>query len=179
MSDEVLPVNIGNPQEMNILEAAELVRKMTGARASSSTAAPGERSEGAPADISKARRLLGWEPTIGTERGLSLCSSTSASRFGPASAGRELTGGRSRPDAARAHPKEKVWGGDRLARYSSEGRRARSRIGESWEATALAGSDTRVPPVRRSKGSRARGRAGAARLPRFAIRLPGPTPFAG
>jgi dTDP-glucose 4,6-dehydratase len=54
---EHLPVNIGNPTEFTILECAECVQKVTD---------PKQRCP----DISKARRLLGWEPKIDLETGL-------------------------------------------------------------------------------------------------------------
>src|SRR5438067_1317735 len=40
--------------------------------------------------------------------------------------------------------KEKVWGGDRLTRFPSKGVAHGSKIGESWEASGLPGSDTIV-----------------------------------
>ncbi|MBI3890892.1 MAG: class I mannose-6-phosphate isomerase [Candidatus Wallbacteria bacterium] len=40
--------------------------------------------------------------------------------------------------------KEKVWGGDRLARFASKGVSPGSRIGESWEASGLPGQDSQV-----------------------------------
>jgi len=72
-SDEHLPVNIGNPNEFTILECAQLVLKVTGAKSKI-------RYEELPTDdpkqrrpnIDKARRLLGWEPRIDLESGLRL-----------------------------------------------------------------------------------------------------------
>jgi len=72
-SDEHLPVNIGNPNEFTILECAQLVLKVTGAKSEI-------RYEELPQDdpkqrrpnIDKARRLLGWEPRIDLETGLRL-----------------------------------------------------------------------------------------------------------
>jgi dTDP-glucose 4,6-dehydratase len=65
------PVNLGNPREMTILEFAEMVVKYTGAQT-------GIRFEPLPVDdpkrrcpdITKAKRLLGWEPRVGLEEGL-------------------------------------------------------------------------------------------------------------
>ena len=70
-SDEHEPVNIGNPQEITILEFAERVRALVG------TAAPivfqplpqDDPKQRCP-DITKARRLLRWEPKVGLEEGL-------------------------------------------------------------------------------------------------------------
>jgi dTDP-glucose 4,6-dehydratase len=67
------PVNIGNPNEFTILECARLVLKVTG---SSSPIAyeplPQDDPKQRRPDISKAQRLLGWEPKIDLEAGLKL-----------------------------------------------------------------------------------------------------------
>ena len=67
------PVNIGNPVEFTILECARLVLKVTG---SSSTIVnqplPQDDPKQRRPDISKAKRLLGWEPKIDLEAGLKL-----------------------------------------------------------------------------------------------------------
>lgn len=72
-SGEHDPVNIGNPVEFTILECARLVLKVTG---SSSPIAheplPQDDPKQRRPDISKARRLLGWEPKIDLEAGLKL-----------------------------------------------------------------------------------------------------------
>jgi dTDP-glucose 4,6-dehydratase len=70
-SDHHEPVNVGNPREMTILEFAEMVLKYTGSAA-------GIRFEPLPVDdpkrrcpdITKAKRLLGWEPRVPLEEGL-------------------------------------------------------------------------------------------------------------
>jgi dTDP-glucose 4,6-dehydratase len=72
-SDEHLPVNIGNPQEFTILECARKVLKVTGSSSKIGFAPlpvddPAQRRP----DITKARTLLGWEPTIDLESGLKL-----------------------------------------------------------------------------------------------------------
>ncbi len=70
-SDEVLPVNIGNPHEITILEFAEHVQRAVGSELPIEF---GELPEGDPKkrqpDITKARTLLGWEPKVGLEEGL-------------------------------------------------------------------------------------------------------------
>ena len=71
MSSENEPVNIGNPVEMSILHFAETINRLTGNPA-------GIRFEPLPVDdpkqrqpdISKARRVLGWEPTVSLEQGM-------------------------------------------------------------------------------------------------------------
>src|SRR4029077_21104017 len=72
-SDEHEPTNIGNPQEITILEFAERVRALTGAKTPIifkplSQDDPKQRCP----DISKAKRLLGWEPKVNLEEGLQL-----------------------------------------------------------------------------------------------------------
>ncbi len=70
-SDEVEPVNVGNPTEFTILELAELVVAETGGR---STIAhrdlPVDDPKVRRPDISRARELLGWQPRVALEEGL-------------------------------------------------------------------------------------------------------------
>jgi len=72
-STEHEPVNIGNPSEFTILECAERVLEVT---QSSSKIRHEELPVDDPRqrqpDISKAKRLLGWEPKINLETGLRL-----------------------------------------------------------------------------------------------------------
>ncbi len=71
-SGEHEPVNIGNPSEFTLLELAERVIKHTG---SASTivheSLPINDPKQRRPDISRARELLGWEPTIELDEGLS------------------------------------------------------------------------------------------------------------
>ena len=70
-SDENEPTNIGNPQEITILEFAERVRKLVGATTPIVfQALPQDDPKQRCPDISKAKRLLGWEPKITLEDGL-------------------------------------------------------------------------------------------------------------
>lgn len=73
MSEEHLPVNIGNPNEVTILEFATIINRLTGNKAGVLYNA-GKRSEGDPQrrqpDITKARGILDWEPSISLEDGL-------------------------------------------------------------------------------------------------------------
>ena len=70
-SGEHLPVNIGNPRELTLLELAEAVVKETG---SSSKivfeALPVDDPQVRQPDITRARQLLGWEPQVSLEDGL-------------------------------------------------------------------------------------------------------------
>jgi dTDP-glucose 4,6-dehydratase len=72
-SDEHLPVNIGNPQEITILEFAERIRmNFDKAPAIVFEALPQDDPKRRCPDITKARRLLGWEPRVSLEEGLRL-----------------------------------------------------------------------------------------------------------
>jgi dTDP-glucose 4,6-dehydratase len=75
MSDEVYPVNLGNPCEMTILEFAKKVLEVTGSSSTIDFIQPkDERTKDDPMvrqpDIDKARRVLGWEPVVPLEEGL-------------------------------------------------------------------------------------------------------------
>jgi dTDP-glucose 4,6-dehydratase len=70
-SDERYPVNLGNPRELTIKEFAEEIRRLTKTKSPLvyrplPTDDPKQRQP----DISKARRILGWEPQITLEDGL-------------------------------------------------------------------------------------------------------------
>jgi len=70
-SDERFPVNLGNPQEMTILEFAERIRRLTGTSASLEfKELPQDDPKRRQPDIYKAKRVLGWEPRVGLEEGL-------------------------------------------------------------------------------------------------------------
>jgi dTDP-glucose 4,6-dehydratase len=72
-SGEHLPVNIGNPKEFTILECARLVLKVTGSQSRiRHEPLPQDDPKQRCPDISKARRLLGWEPKVNLESGLRL-----------------------------------------------------------------------------------------------------------
>ncbi len=72
-SDEHEPVNIGNPQEITILEFAERVRELAGADTPIVfRPLPQDDPKRRCPDISKARRILLWEPKVGLEEGLRL-----------------------------------------------------------------------------------------------------------
>ncbi|HUB50784.1 MAG TPA: UDP-glucuronic acid decarboxylase family protein [Terracidiphilus sp.] len=70
-SMEHLPVNIGNPNEFTILECANTVLEVTGSESEMRFGAlPEDDPVRRQPDISKARRLLGWEPKIQLREGL-------------------------------------------------------------------------------------------------------------
>jgi len=72
LSDETDPVNIGNPAEMTVLEFAKTIIRLVG---SASTIIykplPQDDPQVRQPDITRARRLLGWEPQVPLEEGLS------------------------------------------------------------------------------------------------------------
>lgn len=71
MSDEILPVNIGNPHEITILEFAKEIIRLTGAKSKIVfKPAPEDDPKQRRPDITKARTILGWEPRVPLEDGL-------------------------------------------------------------------------------------------------------------
>jgi len=71
MSSENEPVNIGNPQEMSIEDMAKLIIKMTGSKSRIVyKALPTDDPKVRQPDITRARTLLGWEPKVSLEQGL-------------------------------------------------------------------------------------------------------------
>ena len=71
LSDEHMPVNIGNPQEITILEFAERIRKhFDNVPEIIFEALPQDDPKRRCPDISKAKRILNWEPKINLEEGL-------------------------------------------------------------------------------------------------------------
>jgi dTDP-glucose 4,6-dehydratase len=70
-SGEHLPVNIGNPGEMSLLELAETVIRVVAAESEIVfEALPVDDPQVRQPDITRARQILGWEPEIGLEDGL-------------------------------------------------------------------------------------------------------------
>src|SRR5260370_40207278 len=73
MSDEHLPVNIGNPQEISILEFAERIRNhFDNAPPIVFEPLPQDDPKRRCPDIAKAKRILKWEPKVGLEEGLKM-----------------------------------------------------------------------------------------------------------
>ena len=73
LSEENLPVNIGNPDERTILELAEIINGII-KNPEGIVYLPDNRGEGDPErrrpDITKAQNILKWKPTISLEDGL-------------------------------------------------------------------------------------------------------------
>ena len=71
LSDEVYPTNIGNPHEMTIGEFAEAIAALTGSQSGVAYhPLPEDDPKQRQPDITKARRILGWEPTVSLDAGL-------------------------------------------------------------------------------------------------------------
>jgi dTDP-glucose 4,6-dehydratase len=71
MSEEHLPVNIGNPNEFTLLELAETVIRLSGSPSEIIyEALPIDDPQVRQPDITKARQVLGWSPSIELEEGL-------------------------------------------------------------------------------------------------------------
>jgi dTDP-glucose 4,6-dehydratase len=70
-SDERLPVNLGNPVERTMLEFAETIRALTGSGSEIVfEPLPQDDPKRRRPDISKAKRVLGWEPEVTLEEGM-------------------------------------------------------------------------------------------------------------
>jgi len=72
LSGEPDPVNIGNPSELSVLEFAHTIRKLTDSRSEIVfRPLPEDDPKVRQPDIGRARALLGWEPKVKLEEGLS------------------------------------------------------------------------------------------------------------
>jgi nucleoside-diphosphate-sugar epimerase len=64
-------INLGNPNEKTILELAEIIKTITGSSSKVSfEPLPEDDPKIRKPDVSKAKRLLDWEPRVGIEEGL-------------------------------------------------------------------------------------------------------------
>ncbi|HEV8231604.1 MAG TPA: UDP-glucuronic acid decarboxylase family protein [Thermoanaerobaculia bacterium] len=71
LSDEIEPVNIGNPTELSVLEFARMVQRLTGTSSEIVfRPLPVDDPKVRQPDITKARTKLGWEPKVELEEGL-------------------------------------------------------------------------------------------------------------
>jgi dTDP-glucose 4,6-dehydratase len=72
-SDEHEPTNIGNPDEFTILKCAQVILEVTGSRSKIRyEPLPQDDPKQRCPDISKAKRLFGWEPKIDLRTGLKM-----------------------------------------------------------------------------------------------------------
>ena len=66
-----MPVNLGNPHEVTMLELAETILKLAGSKSTIvHKDLPVDDPKQRQPDITRARTLLGWEPKVGLEEGL-------------------------------------------------------------------------------------------------------------
>jgi len=80
------PVNIGNPQELTIEQIARRIIEMTGSRSRIIyKPLPEDDPKVRQPDITRARTLLGWEPKVSLEEGLSKTIDYFRSKVAPAS----------------------------------------------------------------------------------------------
>jgi dTDP-glucose 4,6-dehydratase len=70
-SQEHLPVNIGNPNEMTVLQFAKKILELTGSKSPiEPRPLPQDDPQVRQPDISKAKRILDWEPKVSLDEGL-------------------------------------------------------------------------------------------------------------
>jgi dTDP-glucose 4,6-dehydratase len=70
-SDEPEPVNLGNPEEISILDFAKEIVRLTGSKSRIVfNPLPQNDPKVRQPDITKAKRILGWEPKVSREEGL-------------------------------------------------------------------------------------------------------------
>ncbi len=70
-SGEHLPVNVGNPNEMTLLELAEAVIRVTGSQSEIVyEALPIDDPQVRQPDITRAAQILGWQPQVSLDEGL-------------------------------------------------------------------------------------------------------------
>lgn len=73
MSDYTFPVNIGNPAEITVKQAAEEVIDLTGSKSKIIyKELPTDDPQQRQPDITKAKEILGWEPKVDRSEGLRL-----------------------------------------------------------------------------------------------------------
>lgn len=73
LSDIREPVNIGNPEELSILEFAKIIKELTDTESKVTYyPLPENDPKVRRPDISRAKELLGWEPEVSLEEGLKI-----------------------------------------------------------------------------------------------------------
>ena len=72
MSDQTGPINIGNPGEMTVLQFAKAILKYTGSKSEIEyRPLPEDDPKVRQPDITLAKRVLGWEPKVSLDEGIS------------------------------------------------------------------------------------------------------------
>jgi dTDP-glucose 4,6-dehydratase len=70
-SDHAGPVNLGNPQEIRVIDLARMIQAVTcSSSALEFKPMPADDPVRRKPSIARARALLGWKPAVGLERGL-------------------------------------------------------------------------------------------------------------
>src|SRR5207237_8304776 len=70
-SDFHEPVNLGNPREMTIHQCAEEIQRITGTKSSMEyKPLPVDDPKVRQPDITRARKVLGWEPKVDFDEGI-------------------------------------------------------------------------------------------------------------
>jgi len=70
-ADHHLPVNLGNPHEMTVLDFARIIIKLTGSKSEIVfKPLPEDDPQVRQPDITKAKNILNWEPAVKLEEGL-------------------------------------------------------------------------------------------------------------
>jgi dTDP-glucose 4,6-dehydratase len=73
MSDYAYPVNVGNPDEISLKDFAEEIIKLTGTKQQIIyKPLPVDDPKQRQPDITRAKQLLGWEPTVSRAEGLKI-----------------------------------------------------------------------------------------------------------
>jgi UDP-glucuronate decarboxylase len=66
-----LPVNLGNPREVTVLELARTIIRLAGSKSGiEHRELPADDPKQRRPDITRAKQLLGWQPEVGLEDGL-------------------------------------------------------------------------------------------------------------
>jgi dTDP-glucose 4,6-dehydratase len=70
-SDEAEPVNLGNPEEISVLDFAKEILRLTGSKSRIVFCPlPQNDPKVRQPDITKAKKVLGWEPKVSRQEGL-------------------------------------------------------------------------------------------------------------
>ena len=73
MSDQFMPVNVGNPDEISLKDFEEEILTLTGNKVKIIyKPLPVDDPKQRQPDITRARELLGWEPTVSRKDGLKI-----------------------------------------------------------------------------------------------------------
>ena len=73
MSDYSMPVNIGNPDEISLKDFAEEILELTGNKVKIIyKPLPVDDPRQRQPDITRAKKLLGWEPKVSRKEGLKI-----------------------------------------------------------------------------------------------------------